>query len=109
MGSNCGLTSLYGRAAPGPRVRAPVPGDRGGHGSPLGALGLEGLRTGLRVPGAIDGGTRLFCVEEPLVPTRNRGGSVGRENTPIHKLADSEDAIAAAGAWGLVLPPLRPR
>jgi transposase len=108
MGSNLGLTRLYGRAAPGHRVLDHVPGDRGGNVSTIGAMGLDGLRTGLSVPGAIDGETRLFFVEELLVPTLNRGDIVVMDNNPIHKLDDIEDAIEAAGAWVLFLPPYSP-
>jgi transposase len=108
MGSPLGLTRRYGRAAPGQRVLAHVPGDRGGNGSTLGAIGLEGIRTGLSVPGAIDGETRLLFVEELLVPPLNRGAMVGRDNNPIHTRDESEEAIAAAGAWVLFLPTSSP-
>jgi transposase len=108
MGSNLGLTRLYGRAAPGQRVLDQVPGDRGGNVSTIGALSLNGLRTGLSVPGAIDGATMLFFVEELLVPTLKRGDMVVMDNNPIHKLDEIEDAIAAAGAWVLFLPTYSP-
>jgi transposase len=108
MGSNLGLTRLSGRATPGQRVLEQGPGDRGGNGSTLGALSVEGLRTGLSVPGAIDGETRLFFVEELLVPPLNRGDIGVVENHPIHKPDESEAAIAAAGAWVLFLPTYSP-
>lgn len=108
MGSNLGLTRLYGRAAPGQRVHDQVPGDRGGNVSTIGALGLEGIRTGLSVPGAIDGETMLFFVEELLVPTLKRGDIVVMDNNSIHQLAEIEDAIEAAGAWVLFLPTYSP-
>ena len=108
MGSNLGLTRLYGRAAPGQRVHDVVPGDRGGNVSTLGALGLEGIRTGLSVPGPIDGETMLFFVEELLVPTLKRGDIVVMDNNPIHKLDEIEEAIEAAGAWVLFLPTYSP-
>jgi transposase len=108
MGSNLGLTRLYGRAAPGQRVYAQVPGDRGGNISTIGAMGLEGIRTGLSVPGPIDGETMLFFVEELLVPTLKRGEIVVMDNNPIHKLDEIEDAIEAAGAWVLFLPTYSP-
>ena len=108
MGSNLGLTRLYGRAAPGQRVLDHVPGDRGGNVSTIGAIGLEGLRTGLSVPGAIDGETLLFFVEERLVPTLKRGDMVVMDNNAIHKLDEIEDAIEAAGAWILFLPTSSP-
>jgi transposase len=108
MGTNLGLTRLYGRAAPGIRVLEQVPGDRGGNVSTIGAIALDGIRTGLSVPGAIAGETRLFFVEELLGPTLNRGDIVLMANNPIHKLDDIEDAIAAVGAWGLLLPTYSP-
>jgi transposase len=108
MGSNLGLTRSYGRAEPGQRVLDYVPGDRGGNVSTIGAIGLDGIRTGLSVPGAIDGETMLFFVEELLVPTLNRGDIVVMDNNPIHKLDEIEDAIEAAGAWVLFLPTYSP-
>lgn len=108
MGSNLGLTRLYGRAEPGERVLDHVPGDHGGNVSTLGAMGLEGMRTGLSVPGAIDGQTMLFFVEDLLVPTLKRGDIVVMDNNPIHKLDEIEDAIEAAGAWVLFLPTYSP-
>jgi transposase len=108
MGSNLGLTRLYGRAAPGQRVHDQVPRDRGGNVSTIGALGLDGLRTGLSVPGPIDGETMLFFVEALLVPTLHRGDIVVMDNNPIHQLGDIEDAIEAAGAWVLFLPTYSP-
>ena len=107
-GSNLGLTRLYGRAAPGHRVHDTVPGDRGGNVSPIGAMGLDGLRTGLSVPGPLDGETMRFLVEELLVPTLKRGEIVLRDNNPIHKLDEIEDALEAAGAGVLFLPPYSP-
>lgn len=108
MGSHRGLTRLYGRAAPGQRVHDSVPGDRGGNVSTIGALGLEGMRTGLSVPGPIDGETMLFFVEELLVPTLKQGDMVFMDNNPIHKLDDIEEAIEAVGAWVLFLPTYSP-
>ena len=108
MGSHLGLTRSYGRAEPGQRVFDHVPGDRGGNVSTIGAMGLEGMRTGLSVPGAIDGETMLFFVEELLVPTLKRGDIVVMDNNPIHKLDEIEDVIAAAGAGVLFLPTYSP-
>jgi transposase len=108
MGSNLGLTRLYGRAEPGKRVLDHVPGDRGGNVSTIGAVDLDGIRTGLSVPGAIDGETMLFFVEELLVPTLKRGDIVVMDNNPIHKLDEIEEAIEAAGAWVLFLPTYSP-
>jgi transposase len=108
MGSNLGLTRRYGRAAPGARVHDAVPGDRGGNISTIGAIGMDGMRTGLSVPGALDGETRLFFVAELLVPTLNRGDIVLMENASIHTLDDIEDVLDAAGAGLLFLPAYSP-
>jgi transposase len=108
LGSNLGLPRLYGRAAPGQRVRDQVPGDHGGTVSTIGARSRDGMRPGLSVPGAIDGDTRVVFVAELLVPTLKRGDSVVRDTNPIHKLDEIEDAIEAAGAWVLFLPTYSP-
>jgi hypothetical protein len=57
------------------------------------------------VPGPIAGETRLCFVAELLVPPLTRGALGFRDNNPIPKLEDSEDALEAAGAWVLFLPP----
>ena len=108
LGTNLGVTRRYGRAAPGTRVLEQVPGERGGTVSTIGALALDGLRTGLRVPGAIAGDTMLVCVEELLAPTLTRGAMVVMANTPIHQLEDIEDAIAAVGTWVQFFPTYSP-
>jgi transposase len=108
MGCNLALTRRYGRAAPGERVRDAVPGDRGGNVSTIGALDLRGFRTGLSVPGAIDGETMVFFIEELLAPTLKRGDLVFMDNCPIHKLEEIEDLIEARGAGVLFLPAYSP-
>ena len=102
------LTRRYGRAAPGERVCDAVPSDRGGNVATIGALDLRGFRTGLSVPGAIDGETRGFFIEELLAPTLKRGALVLRDNCPIHKLEEIEDILEARGAGVLFLPPYSP-
>ena len=108
MGSNLALTRRYGRAAPGERVHDAVPSDQGGNVSTLGAIDRTGIRTGLSVPGAIEGETRVFFVEELLAPTLKRGEVVFMDNCPIHKLDEIEDLIDARGAGVVFLPPYSP-
>jgi transposase len=108
MGSNLAMTRRYGRAAPGVRVRDAVPGDRGGNVSTIGAIDLTGIRTGLSVPGAIDGATMLFFVEELLAPTLKRGEVVFLDNCPIHKQEEIEELIDARGAGVVFLPSYSP-
>ncbi len=85
-----------------------VPGDPGGNVSTIGAIGLEGIRTGLSVPGAIDGETMVFFVEELLAPTLKRGELVFLDNCPIHKLEEVEEAIEARGAGSFFSRVIRP-
>ena len=108
MGSNLAMTRRYGRAAPGARVADTVPGDRGGNVSTIGAIDLTGIRTGLSVPGAIDGETMVFFVEELLAPTLKRGELVFLDNCPIHKQDEIEELIDARGAAVVFLPPYSP-
>ena len=108
MGSHLALTRLYGRAEPGERVFDKIPGDRGRNVSTIGAIGLDGIRTGLSVPGAIDGETMVFFVEELLAPILKRGEIVFVDNCPIHKMDEIEEAIEARGAWVIFLPRYSP-
>ena len=107
-GRHVSLTRRYGRAAPGERVRDAVPGAKGGTVSTMGAIDLRGIRTGLSVPGAIEGETMVFFVAELLAPTLKRGDLVFRANCPIHKLDESEDLLDARGAGAVFLPPYSP-
>ena len=108
MGSHLALTRRYGRAAPGERVHDAVPGDQGGNVSTIGAIDWKGIRTGLSVPGAIDGETMVFFVEELLAPTLKRGDVVFLDNCPIHKLDEIEDLVDARGAGVVFLPAYSP-
>ena len=85
-----------------------VPGERGKNVSTIGAIALDGIRTGLSVTGAIDGETILYFIEELLVPTLKRGEIVVLDNCAIHQQEEIEDAIEAVGAWVLFLPPYSP-
>lgn len=108
MGSNLALTRCYGRAAPGERVAEQVPGNRGGNVSTIGAISLTGVRAALSVPGAIDGDTMQFFVEEMLAPTLKRNELVFLDNCPIHKVEEVTEAIEARGADVIFLPTYSP-
>lgn len=108
MGSNRGLTRLFGRAAPGERVVDEVPSKRGENVSTIGAISLSGVRTALSLPGAIDGETMAFFVAEMLVPELRPGEIVWMDNCSIHKIDEIADAIEAVGAFALFIPPYSP-
>ena len=50
----------------------------------------------------------LVYVKQGLVPTLKRGDIVIMDNLPVHKVAGVEQAIEAAGATLLYLPPYSP-
>ena len=62
----------------------------------------------MSVPGAMDGETLVFFIEELLAPTLKRGDLVFLDNGPIHKMEEIEDLIEARGAGVLFLPPYSP-
>src|SRR5215471_20598931 len=58
--------------------------------------------------GAINGPTFLTYVKQCLVPTLKRSDIVIMDNLPVHKIAGVAEAIEAAGAMLLYLPPYSP-
>lgn len=108
MGSNLSFTRMYGRAEPGKRVVDKVPSERGQNISTIAAIGIDGLRTGLSVGGAIDGQTLLYFVEEMLAPRLKAGEIVFMDNCPIHKMEEIEEVIERRGAFVMFLPAYSP-
>ena len=109
MGTNLGLTRLYGRAAPGQRVHDQVPGDRGGNVSTIGAIGAGWHPHGLECARRRLMATRCCSLSKSCwCPPSNAGDIVLMDNNPIHKLDEIEDAIEAVGAWVLFLPTYSP-
>ena len=102
------MTPSHGRAPKGKRLMCSVP-----HGHWHTTTFLCGLRTtGLVAPlvldGAIDGDAFLAYVEQFLVPTLTAGDTVVLDNLSSHKVAGVREAIEAAGAALLYLPPYSP-
>jgi transposase len=102
------MARLYGRAPRGQRLRAGIP-----HGHWKRTTFLAGLRlTGLTAPMALDGSitatTFLDYVKRILVPTLSPGDMVILDNLSSHKGDEVREAIEAAGARQLFLPPYSP-
>lgn len=72
-----------------------------------GALRLTGMTAPFVYDGAMNGNLFLAYVEQVLVPTLSEGDVVVMENLPAHT-AGVRDAIEAAGASLLYLPPYSP-
>ena len=102
------MARRYGRAPFGERLVAAVP-----HGHWRTTTLIAGLRqTGIIAPLVLDGpmtGT-AFCayVEQFLAPALEPGDVVVLDNLAAHKVAGVRQAIAAAGATILYLPPYSP-
>ncbi len=102
------MARRYGRAPRGERLVAAVP-----HGHWMTSTFIAGLCDDrLLAPavfdGAINGELFLAYVEQVLAPTLRPGDTVIMDNLGSHKVAGVRQAIEAAGAKLLFLPPYSP-
>ena len=102
------MTRLRARGRRGQRVIGTAP-----HGHWKTSTFLAGLRhdrivAPLVLDGAINGRSFRAYVEQFLAPTLQPGDIVIMDNLPAHKVAGIEEAITAAGARLLYLPPYSP-
>jgi transposase len=102
------MTRLRGRALLGERCRAGVPHGHWKTTTFTGALRLTGMTAPFVYDGAMNGNVFLAYVEQVLVPTLAPDEVVIMDNLPAHKAAGVRDAIEAAGARLLFLPPYSP-
>jgi len=71
-------------------------------------LRLDGLAAPMPIDGPVNGDAFLAHVREVLVPTLHRGDVVILDNLGCHRSPKVREAIEAAGARLLFLPPCRP-
>jgi transposase len=102
------MTRRYGRAEAGQRVHDAVPRNHGRNITILGALSCYGLDAVMTVEGAADAAVFHAYVEQVLVPTLKPGDIVVMDNLSVHKVAGIEQAITAAAASVVYLPPYSP-
>lgn len=107
-GVNLGLTRLFGRAAPGPRVVEATPGDSGAHYTLIAALSWQGIQAPWVLEGSLDGAAFEVYIEQVLVPTLRRGDMVLIDNLSPHKAPRIRQLIEAHGAHLEFLPPYSP-
>jgi transposase len=72
------------------------------------ALRHDSLTAPLVLDGPMNGDTFRAYVEQFLVPTLKKGDIVIMDNLPSHKVSGIREAIEAAGAKLLYLPPYSP-
>jgi transposase len=102
------MTRRYGRAKCGHRLVAAVPHGHWKTTTFVGALRCDGLTAPLTIDGAINGELFLAYVEQVLVPTLKPGDVVIMDNLRVHKIAGVREAIEAAGARLMFIPPYSP-
>ena len=102
------MARLRGRAPRGERCRAGVPHGHWKTTTFTGALRLTGMTAPFVYDGAMNGNVFLAYVNQVLVPTLAPGDVVIMDNLPAHKAAGVRDAIEAASASLLYLPPYSP-
>jgi transposase len=102
------MTRRCGRAKPGHRLVAAVAHGHWKTTTFVGALRCDGLTAPLTIDGAINGELFLAYVEQILVPTPKPGDVVIMDNLRVHKMAGVREAIEAAGAKLLFIPPYSP-
>jgi transposase len=104
-------TSMVRQYARGPRGERVIGYAPEGHRKTM--TFIAGLRQrGMTAPGVIDGAMNgpMFVgyLEQILAPTLKRGDIVIMDNASVHKVAGVREAIEAAGACLLYLPPYSP-
>lgn len=107
-GINLALTRMYARSPRGKRARGKRPQKRGQNVSLIGAIGLNGLITQVSLLGATDGLSFEAFIAQRLVPKLWAGACVLMDNASVHKGAEIEALITAAGARLIYLPPYSP-
>jgi transposase len=108
MRINIDMARDHGRATPGERVVDTKPSTRGENLSVIGAIGYDGMRATMSLPGAVDGEAYLVFTKEVLAPVLSAGDIVLMDNVPTHKMPVIEQTINNVGAEVIFLPPYSP-
>lgn len=102
------MTRARGRAPRGERLVEYVPHGHWKTTTFVAGLRASGVIAPLVVDGAINGEIFLAYVQRYLVPELKRGDIVILDNLSSHKVAGVQEAIEAAGATVMYLPPYSP-
>ena len=107
-GATTKMARLRGRAPQGERCRAAIPHGHWKTTTFTAGLRRDRLAAPMLLDGPMDGDAFLAYVEKVLVPELAPGDIVVMDNLPAHKVSGVEQAITAAGARLLYLPPYSP-
>lgn len=97
-----------GRSRRGRRLVATMPHGERRTSTFVAALRHDRLAAPFVIDGAVDGETFRTYAREVLAPTLSRGDVVAMDNLGSHKVAGVREAIEAAGATCLYIPPYSP-
>ena len=107
-GLNTKLARLHGRCRQGERLVASLPHGHWSTTTFIAGLRTDGLTAPMLLPGALDGLAFRAYVAQVLVPTLRPGDTVILDNLSVHKGLAVRQALEAAGATLLFLPPYSP-
>ncbi len=107
-GTATNMTRRYGRAQTGKRCIAAVPHGHWKTTTFVAGLRHDRLTAPMVADGPMDGALFLAYVRTFLCPTLKPGDLVVADNLSSHKVAGVQDAIEAAGAKLVFLPPYSP-
>jgi len=102
------MARLRGRAPKGDRCRASIPHGHWKTTTFTAGLRLDGLAAPMILDGPMHGAAFLAYVHQVLGPALKPGDIVVMDNLPAHKVSGVREAIEAAGARLLYLPPYSP-
>ncbi len=102
------MARLRGWAPKGERCRASLPHGHWKTTTFTAGLRLDGLVAPWLLDGPMDGTAFLVYIRRVLAPELKLGDIVIMDNLPAHKVAGVREAIEAAGATLLYLPPYSP-
>jgi transposase len=102
------MARLRGRAPRGQRLRAGIPKGHWKTTTFVAGLRLTGMMAPFVLDGPMNRSAFLAYVRQVLVPELKRGDVVILDNLPAHKGSRVREAIKAAGASLLYLPPYSP-
>ena len=107
-GATTKMARLRGRAPRGERCRASVPFGHWKTTTLTAGIRLSGMMAPMILDGPMDGAAFVAYVDRVLVPDLRPGDVVVMDNLPAHKVKGVREAIEAAGADLLYLPPYSP-
>ena len=102
------MTRRYGRAPGGARLVGAVPHGHWRTTTFIAGLRQSGVIAPLVLDGPMTGAAFRAYIEQALAPALEPGDVVVMDNLAAHKVAGVSEAIAAAGASLLYLPPYSP-